>query len=110
MEETGDIMSHIVGSLEATWQVLLDASIFILFGFIIAALIRAFLSSEQIVKYMGGNNFRSVFFAALFGVVGNKLTSSKVIIFDVRFLRSDFHHSLLQSVTSGRVGNFTEMG
>jgi len=61
-------MSYITGSLYATWQVLLDASIFILFGFLIAALIRAFLSSEQIVKYMGGNNFRSVFLAALFGV------------------------------------------
>jgi len=59
---------HILGSLSASWQVLLDASIFILFGFIIAALIRAFISSEQIVKYMGGNNFRSVFYAALFGV------------------------------------------
>ncbi len=56
------------GSLAAAWQVLLDASIFILFGFVIAALIRAFLSSEQIVRYMGGNNFRSVLLAALFGV------------------------------------------
>jgi len=62
------IWHHIIGALTASWQVLLDASIFILFGFIIAALIRAFISSEQIVKYMGGNNFRSVFYAALFGV------------------------------------------
>lgn len=61
-------MNYIVGSLAAAWQVLLDASIFIIFGFVIAALIRAFLSSEQIVKYMGGNNFRSVFLAAVFGV------------------------------------------
>ena len=61
-------MDFITGSLLATWQVLLDAGIFIIFGFVIAALIRAFLSSEQIVKYMGGNNLRSVFLAAMFGV------------------------------------------
>lgn len=61
-------MNFVIGSLLATWQVLLDASIFIIFGFVIAALIRAFLSSEQIVKYMGENNFRSVFLAAMFGV------------------------------------------
>jgi len=61
-------MDFITGSLSATWQVLLDAGIFIIFGFVIAALIRAFLSSEQIVKYMGGNNLRSVFLAAMFGV------------------------------------------
>jgi len=64
----GNIVNFVIGSLLATWQVLLDASIFIIFGFVIAALIRAFLSSEQIVKYMGENNFRSVFLAAMFGV------------------------------------------
>lgn len=62
------MVDFITGSLLAAWQVLLDASVFIIFGFVIAALIRAFLSSEQIVKYMGGNDLRSVFLAALFGV------------------------------------------
>lgn len=61
-------MNHIIGSLAASWNILLDAGIFIIFGFIIAALIRAFISSEYIVKYMGGNDFRSVFLAALIGV------------------------------------------
>jgi len=47
---------------------MLDASVFILFGFLIAALIRAFLSAESIVKYMGSNTIGAVFRAALFGV------------------------------------------
>ncbi len=65
---SSSIWQHVVGSLTAAWQVLLDASIFILFGFVIAAIIRAFISSETIAKYIGGNDFRSVFYAALFGV------------------------------------------
>ncbi|MFH1874238.1 MAG: SO_0444 family Cu/Zn efflux transporter [Pseudomonadota bacterium] len=56
------------GILNATWNVLLDASFFILLGFVIAALIRAFISSETIVRYMGGNDLKSVLRAALFGV------------------------------------------
>lgn len=62
------IWQFIIGSLSATWQVMLDASIFILFGFVIAALIRAFISSDTIIKYMGGRNVRSVLLSALFGV------------------------------------------
>lgn len=61
-------MDYVTGSLIASWNILLDASVFIIFGFIIAALIRAFISSEYIVRYMGGNDIRSVFLAALFGV------------------------------------------
>ncbi len=62
------IQEMIWGIILATWDVLLDASFFILLGFVIAALIRAFISSQSIVKYMGGNNLKSVLHAALFGV------------------------------------------
>jgi uncharacterized membrane protein YraQ (UPF0718 family) len=63
-----DIYNILIGILTATWEVLLDASFFIVLGFIIAACIRAFISSESIVKYMGGNNIGSVVRSALFGV------------------------------------------
>lgn len=62
------IITHLAGALLAAWNVLLDASAFIILGFIIAALIRAFISSDTIVKYIGGNNVRSVLLSALFGV------------------------------------------
>ena len=61
-------MQIITGIFLSAWQVLLDASIFIIFGLLFAAVIRAFISTETIIKYMGKNNFRSVFLAAIFGV------------------------------------------
>lgn len=61
-------MTLILNIINESWQILLDASIFILFGLLVAALLRAFISSESIVKYMGGRNIRSVFLAAIFGV------------------------------------------
>jgi uncharacterized membrane protein YraQ (UPF0718 family) len=61
-------MDYFLGIIESSWQILLDAGIFVLFGLLIAALIRAFISSETIVKYMGGRDIKSVLLAALFGV------------------------------------------
>src|SRR3990167_593260 len=61
-------MEYALNILKSSWQILLDASVFIIFGLLIAALIRAFISSESIVKYMGGRNIKSVLLAALFGV------------------------------------------
>lgn len=61
-------MEYLIGILNSSWQILLDASIFIIFGLFVAALIRAFISADTIVKYMGGRNMKSVFLAALFGV------------------------------------------
>lgn len=52
----------------SAWGILLDAGIFIIFGLFIAALIRAFISTESITKYLGRPNLKSVFLAALFGV------------------------------------------
>jgi uncharacterized membrane protein YraQ (UPF0718 family) len=47
---------------------MLDASPFIVLGFLFAAFIRAFVSTETIIKYMGGRDIKSVFLASLFGV------------------------------------------
>lgn len=61
-------MNQIIHILQSSWQILLDASVFILFGLLIAALIRAFISAETITKYIGDRSFRSVLYAALFGI------------------------------------------
>lgn len=61
-------MLHLLGVLKSSWQILFDASLFVIFGLLVAALIRAFISGKTIVKYMGGSNIRSVLLAALFGV------------------------------------------
>ncbi len=61
-------MRLLYGIILSSWQILLDASVFIIFGFLIAALLRAVISSESIVRYRGGRNIKSVLLAALFGV------------------------------------------
>ncbi len=61
-------MEFIINILRSTWQIMLDASPFIILGFLFAALIRAFISTETIIKYMGGRDIKSVFLASLFGV------------------------------------------
>lgn len=61
-------MDHIHGILAASWEILLDAGLFIIFGLLIAAILRAFISGRSIIRYMGGRNLRSVLFAAIFGV------------------------------------------
>ncbi len=66
--EEGLHMEYVLGILNASWEILLDASAFIIFGLVLAAFLRAFISTETIIKYMGKNNLRSVLLAALFGV------------------------------------------
>ena len=58
----------IVKTLTASWHILLDASIFILFGLAVAGLIRAFLSAESVARHLGRGRFMPVFKAALLGI------------------------------------------
>lgn len=51
-----------------SWYVLLESAPYLLFGYFIAGLMHSFLKPESITKYLGKNNFTSVFWAALFGV------------------------------------------
>ncbi len=47
---------------------LLDASIYILFGIAIGGLLKMFLSTEYVVQHLGRGRYSSVFKAALFGI------------------------------------------
>lgn len=58
----------IVGILHAAWDMLTMASPYILFGLFIAGLMRAFVKPEQIAKHLGGDDLRSVGWAALSGI------------------------------------------
>jgi hypothetical protein len=57
-----------IGILYEAWEILDESSLYILFGLFIAGLIQAFVRKEQIVKYLGHQKIKSVFYAALFGV------------------------------------------
>jgi HflK protein len=45
-----------------------ESAIYILFGFLIAGILKVTVSTEKITKHLGGNNFRSVFLASILGI------------------------------------------
>lgn len=54
--------------LYETWSLLLDASPYILFGILVAGLLKVFLSTDYVVRNLGEGRFRPVFMAALLGI------------------------------------------
>jgi uncharacterized membrane protein YraQ (UPF0718 family) len=62
------MIDFILNVLAACWHLLLDASIYILFGLIVAGLIRVFLNPSTVARHLGQGRFSSVFKASLLGV------------------------------------------
>jgi uncharacterized membrane protein YraQ (UPF0718 family) len=50
------------------WEILLDSSIYILFGILMAGLLKVVLNPNTIAKHLGRGRFVSVIKAAFFGV------------------------------------------
>ena len=61
-------MDQIINILEEAWHIYLDVSIFMLFGFFVAALLYIFFTAEKIKKYLGTGKIKPVFLSALFGI------------------------------------------
>jgi uncharacterized membrane protein YraQ (UPF0718 family) len=61
-------MEIIIDIFKESWQLLLDSSIYILFGLVISGLFRAFLNPESVAHHLGTGRFSSVFKAALLGI------------------------------------------
>lgn len=53
---------------EACLHLLLDASVYILFGLVAAGLIRVFLNPATVARHLGKGRFSSVFKASLVGI------------------------------------------
>ena len=58
----------LINILLASWHILLDASVYILFGLAIAGLMRVFLNQESVARHLGKGRFAPVFKAALVGI------------------------------------------
>lgn len=58
----------LVGIAKESWLIFKEAAPFVLFGFFAAGLLKVLIPEKAIVKHLGGNGFRSVFKASLFGV------------------------------------------
>jgi uncharacterized membrane protein YraQ (UPF0718 family) len=62
------MIEALVGIAKECWLVFKEAAPFVLFGFFAAGLLKVLIPERVIVKHLGGNGFRSVFKASLFGV------------------------------------------
>ncbi len=61
-------MTYIFDAISASWQLLLESSIYILFGLLVSGFLRAFLHPHSVARHLGGGRFSSVFKAALLGI------------------------------------------
>ncbi|MFW8602006.1 SO_0444 family Cu/Zn efflux transporter [Desulfobacterota bacterium M19] len=62
------MFSFTIEVLSASWILLLEAAVYILFGIAVGGLLKMFLSTEYVVRHLGSGRYRSVFKAALFGI------------------------------------------
>jgi len=61
-------MTTIKNIIFEIWHVYLDVSVFMLFGFLVAALLYVFFKTDRIKKYLGQGRVKPVLRAALFGI------------------------------------------
>ncbi len=61
-------MNFVIEVFIASWYLLLDASVYILFGLLISGLLRVFLNPNSVVRHLGRGRFSSVFKAAFLGI------------------------------------------
>ena len=54
--------------LKETWQIYLDVSVYMLFGFFMAGILYVFFKPDKIKKYLGTGKIRPVILSALFGI------------------------------------------
>jgi hypothetical protein len=63
-----NILEFVVQILSESWHLLLDASIYILFGLLVSGFLRVFLNPNSVVRHLGRGRFSSVFKAAFLGI------------------------------------------
>jgi len=61
-------LNFIIEILKTSWQLLLYASIYILFGLVVSGFLRVFLNPNSVVRHLGRGRFSSVFKAAFLGI------------------------------------------
>lgn len=61
-------MNIVFQSLTSSWRILEAASLYLLFGFLIAGIIRVYISVDSVAKYLQRGRFRSVLYASLLGI------------------------------------------
>lgn len=62
------MLNAMTSFLLESWNVLCEAAPFMLFGFLVAGMLKAFVPDSLLTRHLGGKSFGSVFKAALIGV------------------------------------------
>lgn len=57
--------AHVISE---AWHLLLESSVYILFGLLVSGLLRVFLNPNTIVRHLGQGRFKPVLKAALLGI------------------------------------------
>jgi uncharacterized membrane protein YraQ (UPF0718 family) len=61
-------MSFVENVISASWQLLQESAIYILFGLLVAGLLRVFLNPGTVSLHLGQGRFKSVIKAAFLGI------------------------------------------
>ena len=62
------ILDFTLNILAAAWHLLIDSSVYIVFGLIVAGLLRVFLNPGMVAKHLGQGRFLSVLKASILGI------------------------------------------
>lgn len=63
-----DIIQFGIAIAAAAWDILLDSSIYILFGIVVAGLVKVSLNAGTVASHLGRGRYLSVIKSAFFGV------------------------------------------
>lgn len=61
-------MDFVLQILRESWHLLQDASVYVIFGILVAGMLRIFLSPGTVARHLGRGRFSSVFKASLLGI------------------------------------------
>ncbi len=61
-------MDVIIGIIRESWEILVESSLYVFFGFFAAGLLKAYLPEHLVAKHLGEKNAASVLKASLFGI------------------------------------------
>jgi uncharacterized membrane protein YraQ (UPF0718 family) len=63
-----NILEFIINILAAAWHLLIDSSVYIVFGLVVAGLLRVFLNPGMVARHLGQGRFLSVLKASILGI------------------------------------------
>jgi len=63
-----EILSFLLAVIQELWEMLTDASVYVLFGLLMGGILKMFLSPAYVARHLGKGRFKPVLKAALFGI------------------------------------------